>query len=121
MACSEHCCGAKRLSKVPSHHVQTGEAEGHSNMQGLLATPQNHCIVVQPMSPLRHLEAVLGCFKWPQPAGLKQQEWNSLTLEASNPGDSSLERLQGAPSFLLQIWDLGGLWFTSHPSISVCS
>lgn len=30
--------------KVPSHCVHTGEAEGHSNMQGLLATPQNHCV-----------------------------------------------------------------------------
>jgi hypothetical protein len=29
--------------KVPFHHVHTGEAEGHSNVQGLLATPQNHC------------------------------------------------------------------------------
>lgn len=30
--------------RVPSHHVHTGEAEGHSTVQGLLATPQNHCM-----------------------------------------------------------------------------
>lgn len=53
----------------------------HAGLAG--NTPEPH--VEHPMSPLGRLEAVLGCFKWPQPAVLKQQEWNFPALKALNP------------------------------------